>query len=120
MPSTKQISGYLFNIAQRFDGSCEHIRYLLISSGEEKFVANLITGEISPQQFSIPRNQNVVSMAQSILNGFIRPILGEKIASAELQLSMSGGESITEVLLQDKEGNTWQKRLVVANPLIHP
>jgi len=63
MPSTKQISGYLFDIAQQFNGSCEHIRYLLISFVQEKFVANLITGEIFPQKFSIPRNHNLISMA---------------------------------------------------------
>ena len=120
MPSTKLITGYVHDIAHKFDVSCQHIRFCLVSSAIHEFRANLITGEISPEQLDVYRNRNLVCSVQEIYIKNVSPILGKNGIRAEVILSMKNNISTTTAEIENLQGKVWTKSIATPEPLISP
>lgn len=57
MGSKRIINGFVFNLAQQFENSCEHICYLIYTHQIPLFRADLLTGTIYPPELEISRNK---------------------------------------------------------------
>ena len=118
MSSSKQINSYLRNLVQKFDVSCEHIRYLLVSGNYPEFRANLITGKIIPKELSIERNQNLISQIQEFYIRHIVPIIGTEVKRAEIVLITSRSLSRTLAEIEIRSGKVWRVYVETSEPLI--
>jgi len=114
MASTKSLDGFVYNLAQKFNLSCEHICRMLNTSEFPEFRADLITGEITPPEFDIRRNRILVDRVRDFYTYTIAPIIGTNCVRAEIILTTSGFKSTTTAEVEDSEGKIWSKAISTA------
>lgn len=90
-------------------------------SARSTFSADLLSGEILPEDLRIARNQNLVAIVQRTLRNNIFPILGDQLLHAELVLTLEPSKKVRIVVrVSASSGKTWQAEWTDERPLFQP
>jgi len=89
MSGRKQLNGIARNAAHQFSSSAEHFAFLSLTTGRNLISIDLMTGKITPDEFRIPRNLNLVEMVMANLHRSFSRFPGTIITSATLMVEFS-------------------------------